>query len=370
MTEFVIVLVDGVNADNPACAWGARKAFWSRQYKLAAVIVSATAVNYAKGAPLGSRNINDSRAAHRLHTARMAGMFSRAGTNTPVFMGLDIADTAITTPIPHQAHVRHEGYDIYEDAYGLGAGAIAGGFDEALRYMARLPGRVHLVVGGPFSEVSHIVRYKRLRQKLGYLAAQAGFDLSKRAIYSKLAFNVDVDMMAALEVYLHYPQQMYFVPSDITRHPSVTFKSADELVRFGVQPEIGQLFIRHRARAEERHKKEQLRRQARGEYLKPYPALSIHDLQAVLALSQALGGEKGLYRFAPIDPDEAVNNLVAAAQMRTLDGYSPPITREVVRKIGYRGAGRTAQGRLPARYIVRDQNAALYKERVRALLAP
>ncbi len=370
MTEYVIALADGVNADNPACAWGARKAFWSKRYKLAAVIVSATAVNYGKNAPLGSRNIKDSRAAHRLHTARMAGMFTRAEEDVPVYMGLDIADTAITSPIPHQAHVRHEDYDIYGDASGLGARSIAGGFDDALKHVASLPGRVHLIVGGPFSEVSRMLQYKRIRQKLGYLAAQAGFDLSQRAIYSKLAFNVDVDMMAALEVYLRYPQQMYVVPSDITRDPSVTFSGAEELVRLGVQPEIGQLFLRHRARAEQRHKKEQLRRQAQGEYLKPYPALSIHDLQAVLALSQALGNEKGLYQFAPVDPDEAVGNLIAAAQLRVPDSYSQPITRDVVRKLGYRGAGRTTQGRLPARHVVRAQNVALYKERVRALLAP
>ncbi len=236
--------------------------------------------------------------------------------------------------------------------------------------MADLPGRIHIVVGGPFTEVAHVLRHRQLRRKLGYLTAQAGLELSKRAIYSKLAFNVDVDLLAALEVFVLYPQKMFYVPSDITRHPSVTFKSAEELIRLGIHPEIGQIFLEHRAQAEERHKQEQLRRQALGKEFRPYPALSIHDLQAVLALSQVLGYEKKLYQFAPIEADTAISNLIAAAQMRSPDSYSPPLTPKMARKLGHLDANRTTRGQLPGRYVVTAQNAGLYKRRVRDLLGP
>jgi len=370
VAEHVMVFVDGPNADNQACAWGALNGFNTEELKLAGVVVSPTAVNYAENAPDASRNIENSRTVHQLHTARMAGLFHRAGVDVPVFSGLDIEDTAITSPIPHQAHVRHEDYDIYGDAHGEGRAAIAGDFNAALRYMDNLPGKIHTVVGGPFSEIPELQKRPRVSRKLGYLAAQAGFSLSERAIYSKLAFNVDVDMMAALDTYINYPSDMYAVPSDITRHPSVTFKSAEELTRLGVHSEIGEIFIRHRARAEERHKKEQLRRQAEGRELRPYPALSIHDLQAVLALRQVLGFEKGLYEFAPLDADESITNLKEAARLRIPDSYSPPITDQTIRSLGYRGLGMAADGPLPGRYVVANQNSAMYKKRAQQLLAP
>ncbi len=365
-----MVFVDGPNADNQACAWGALKGFDNDEVRLAGVVVSATAVNYEDGAPDASRNIEDSRAVHRLHTARMAGLFERAGVDVPVFSGLDIEDTSITSPIPHQAHVRHEDYDIYGDAHGQGRAAIAGDFDDALRYMDSLSGRIHPVVGGPFSEISRIQQIPTIRRKLGHLAAQAGFHISERAIYSKLAFNVDVDMLSALDAYINYPGDMYNVPSDITRHPSVTFTGAEELTRLGVHPEISDIFVRHRARAEERHKQEQLRRQAEGRELKNYPALSVHDLQAVIALRQVLGFERGLYQFAPLDTDESIENIITAASLRRPDTYSPPINAQTVRALGYRGANMTANGSIPPRFVVTAQDSAMYKRRAQELLAP
>jgi hypothetical protein len=365
-----MVFVDGPNADNQACAWGALNGFNTDEVKLAGVVVSPTAVNNAENAIDASRNIKDSRAVHQLHTARMAGLFARAGVEVPVFSGLDIEETVITSPIPHQAHVRHEDYDIYGDAHGEGRAAIAGDFSDALSYMERLRGDVHVVVGGPFSEIPELQKRPKIQRKLGYLAAQAGFALSQRAIYSKLAFNVDVDMLAALDTYINYPGEMYNVPSDITRHPSVTFKSAEELMRLGVHSEISDIFIRHRARAEERHKKEQLRRQAKGEDLRPYPALSVHDLQAVLALRQVLGFEKGLYEFAPLDADQSIANIKEAARLRMPDSYSPVITDRTIRSLGYRGLGMTDDGPLPGRYVVTAQDSVMYKCRAQQLLAP
>ncbi|HEU5121896.1 MAG TPA: hypothetical protein VFT59_03540 [Candidatus Saccharimonadales bacterium] len=374
MSERVMVFVDGPNADNQACAWGAFNGFNTEHTELAGVVISATAVNTAENAPLGSRNVEESRAVHRLHTARMAGLFSRAGLDVPVFSGLDIEDTAITSPIPHRAHVNHEDYDIYGDATGEGRAAIAGDFHDALRHMDSLDGRLHIVVGGPFSEIPELLRRPTVYHKLGHLAAQAGFSMSERAIYSKLAFNVDVDMFAALQTFIQYPGLMINVPSDITRHPSVTFQSAEELLRHGVHPEIGEIFVRHRARAEERHKEEQRQREAEGKPFKPYPALSIHDLQAVFALRQTMGLEQNMYQWEEINPDEAIANLETAASLRAIDTYSPPITRDVVRSLGYIGAGVITNGaeqwRLPSRYVVTAQNSELYKQRAPQLLAP
>lgn len=79
-----MVFVDGPNADNQACAWGALNGFNTDKIKLAGVVVSPTAVNYAENAPDASRNIENSRAVHKLHTARMAGLFLRAGVDASV----------------------------------------------------------------------------------------------------------------------------------------------------------------------------------------------------------------------------------------------------------------------------------------------
>jgi hypothetical protein len=181
-------------------------------------------------------------------------------------------------------------------------------------------------------------------------------------------------MYAALQTFVQYPQDMINVPSDITRHPSVTFQDAEELLRTGVHLEIGEIFIRHRARAEERHKQEQRQREVEGKPFKPYPALSIHDLQAVFALRQAMGLEPNMYELDYIDPDEATVNLEQAAARRAPDTYSPQINLDVVRSLGYIGAGMMTDGqqqwRLPPRYVVKDQDSELYKYRAPQLLAP
>lgn len=334
------------------------------------MVISATAVNYAPNAPLGSRDIELSRHVHTIHTARMAGLFARAEVDVPVFFGEDIEDTDITSPIPHNAHVRHEDYDIFNDANGLGREAIAGDFNAALRYMQKLKGRTHIVVGGPFTEIPKLLERPRIAKKLGYLAGQSSFSLSERAIYSKLAFNVDVDMVAALKTFLYYPNAMFNVPSDITRHPDVTFKSAEELIRLDIHPEIGEIFLRHRARAEERHKEEHLRREREGREFKTYPALSIHDLQAVMALRQALGVEQDMFTFAPIDVGKAVLNIIKASKLREPDGFAPTVTPQTVRLLGYAGHNQTTSGEIAPRYVVTAQNSVMYKQRVPGLLRP
>lgn len=370
MPEHVMVFVDGPNADNQACAWGALNSFDTDEIKLGGVVVSATAVNYAKNAPLGSRDIALSRRVHALHTARMAGLFARAEVDVPVFLGEDIENTDITSPIPHSAHVWHDDYDIFGDAHGLGREAIAGDFNAALRYMQQLEGRSHIVIGGPFTEIPRLLEHSRIAKKLGCLAGQSSFSLSERAIYSKLAFNVDADMPAALKTLLYYPNDMINVPSDITRHPDVTYTSAEELLRMGVHPEIGEIFLRHRARAEERHKEEQRRREAEGREFKAYPALSIHDLQAVMALRQALGMEQNMFTLAPINVGKAVLNMIKASELREPDGFAPTITPHIVRSLGYVGGNQTIHGEIAPRYEVAAQNSIMYKQRVPELLRP
>lgn len=147
--EYVVMCVDGPDADNQAAAWGAWNAFDNGRIKLAAVIVSGTCVDYRPEATLGSRDDVVSQQVQELHTARMAGLFKRAGSDVPVFIGRPVAETAITTPIPHSAHVNHEDYDIFGDNTGLGRRAIAGNFSDALTYLAELDNTLHVVVGGP-----------------------------------------------------------------------------------------------------------------------------------------------------------------------------------------------------------------------------
>ncbi len=360
--------VDGPNADNQAAAWGAWNAFDNGRIRLAGIIVSGTSVDYRFGAPLGSRDNRLSNQVQEMHAARMAGLFRRAESEVPVFIGKPVSETDITTPIPHSAHVRHDDYDLFGDNQGLGRRAIAGNFNDALTHVAELNNTVHVVVGGPFTEVPALMERPAIAAKLGHLGAQAGFDLSERAIYSKLAFNVDVDLLAALKTFLFYPGKMFNVPSDITRDPKATFPSAEALTRFGVHPEIGNIFVRHRARAEERHKEEQIKREAAGQPFRPYPALSIHDLQAVMALRQGIGLEKGIFTFDRIQPEQAIRNMITASGMYAEKGMRRAVTPEIVEALGYLGGSQTVNGPINERYIVTSQDTVLYKRRARRLL--
>lgn len=207
-----------------------------------------------------------------------------------------------------------------------------------------------------------------IASKLGHLAAQTGFELSERAIYSKIAFNHEVDELAGLKTFLFYPGKMIGVPSDITRAPGATFRSAESLVRLGVHPEIGNIYTRHRARTEERHKEEQRRREAEGQPFRSYPALSIHDLQAVMALRQGLGLEKGIFAFEGVDAERAIQNMIQASRLHEADGREAVITPEVVEGLGYLGGNQTVKGPIGERSVVGSQNTALYKRRARRLL--
>jgi inosine-uridine nucleoside N-ribohydrolase len=367
--EFVVVSVDGPNADNQAAAWGAMRAFDNDRIKLAAIIISGTCVDYRIGAPLGSRDDQISREVQEMHTARMAGLFARAGSAVPVFIGMPVEQTAITTPIPHETHVFHDEYDIFGDKNGFGAQAIKGNFDDSLELIENLPGKVHVAGGGPFTEIAEFLKHDRIKQKLGNLAVQSGVELSERAIYSKIAFNHEVDEHASLKTFLHYPGKTLYVPSDITRAKAATFKSAETIKRLGVHKEIAEIFKVHRQHAEERHDKRQMELERQGKPTKGYPALSVHDLQAVMALQQSLGMGNGIFTFDKIDADHAIENMIKASALSERDSGRPAvITPEVVANAGYVGAGQTTQGPVAERFVVTAQDTARYKRHAIRLL--
>lgn len=367
--EHVVVCVDGPNADNQAAAWGALNAFNGR-IKLAAVVISGTCVSYRPDAPLGSRDDQVSKDVQEMHTARMAGLFARAGCDVPVFVGKPVETTGITTPIPHATHVDHDDYDIFGDRSGLGRGAVAGNFDDALQHIENLNTTVNVVCGGPFTEIAEFTRLPRIRSRLGRLAAQSGFSLSARAIFSKIAFNHEVDEHASLETFLNFPGQAFYVPSDITRAPEATFDGAEELAALGVHPEIVQIFRVHRRHAQERHDKRNAELQSQGKPTRPYPRLSIHDLQAVIALQQGLDElDSPIFAFDQVNPDEAVSNMITASRLsRETSGRPAVITPDVVSGLGYLGRGQTLHGVMPARFVVTSQNIALYKRHAATLL--
>lgn len=367
--EFVVVCVDGPNADNQAAAWGAMRAFNNERIKLAAIIVSGTCVDYRPDAPLGSRDDQVSKQIQEMHAARMAGLFARAGSSVPVYIGKSVEQTAITTPIPHATHVFHDEYDIFNDKKGLGAAAITGNFDDALALIDNLPGTVHVAGGGPFTEIAEFLEHGRIKQKLGNLAVQSGVELSERAIYSKIAFNHEVDEQASLKTFLHFPGKAWYVPSDITRAKAATFKDAETLAQLGIHEEIATIFKVHRQHAEERHDKRQMELARLGQPTRGYPALSIHDLQAVMALQQSLGLGKDIFTFDAIDPDRAIQNMVTASALSERDTGRPAvITPEVVTQEGYIGNGQTTQSPIAERYVVTAQNIEMYKREAVRLL--
>lgn len=362
-------LFDGPNADNQAAVLGMRKAF---PYSEVLIVVSATAAHPDPEAPLSSIDPELSHRVQQMHAARMAGFLGRAGINGCVYAGLPVEETNIVPIVPHSAHVDHRTYDIFGDANGFGETQIAGGFEDFIRRLENSENTIRVVVGGPFSELPQLIRNQNIAPRLGALGAQAGFKPSGRAIYAELSFNGDTDMQATLESLLHYPDEMHFVPSDITRNPSVTFSGHQELIEQGIDPELARIYAQHRIGAELRHQAQQDRRkQQGGEPLGDYPPLSVHDLQAVLALRYALGREDpSLLTFEPIDIDEAIQNMLGASRQYEGRGYAPMLTERQVIELGYNGDGLDGGRTIPPRFAAVDQNSSFYKQRVPELLAP
>ncbi len=264
-----VICADGVSIDNLSAAIAAAHTLSIIRELI--VIVSPRPVNRDPDAPITSYDAAESHRVHLLNAARMVGALRRAGYRTPVYLGLSVAEAGLTTTIPHHRHVDERRYDLHGDYPKLIGGQLklAGRLEDAIAYLKRTKGPIHPMMCGPYTDLSAIMQVPDLYRRLGVLAGQGTFGLSKRTMFGNEAFNIAVARPAALAVRERYPSSMHLISSDETRHPQVSFSNALEMANWGICREIVDLYGVHQ--------------QQTGQ-----PQLSIHDSHVIFMMNQLL----------------------------------------------------------------------------------
>lgn len=265
--------------------------------------------------PCSGRDIELSRRRHVMNTARLAGALLRAGVDpadTPVFQGLDMGEagtTDLTTTIPHSVHVDEERYDLWGDRLGQGSRAIAGGFEDATRHLEAQDGPLHIVAGGPFTEVAALLQVPQLAVKLGLLVGQGSFVDNSNTHFGR-SFNVACDPVASQTVWERYPMPLYMVSSRITRDSRLVFHDVDAMVALGLPKELVALYAIHYRLVRDRLEAAGVKVQSS----------SMHDIHAVFLLQQLLGKAGASYMYTEL----AANG--AAAARYEVTAYDPSDT--------------------------------------------
>jgi hypothetical protein len=220
----VVVIVDGPDPDNYVCILAALSSLMC--YEVAAVIMTGRPVSAVAGAPPFALNPYASRAVRRDNALHAKGILMRHGAeHIPVFEG----GRAPFSTVPHDKHIHERVTDIYDDAHA--GHVLAGNIDDAVDFMARLDGPVHVICGGPMTDLAYLMRQPTLEGKLGIATAQLGmFNLGtvKTIAGGRRQFNALADVGAAHDVLMYFPNPFYMIPTDITKHDDHAFHSADD----------------------------------------------------------------------------------------------------------------------------------------------
>jgi inosine-uridine nucleoside N-ribohydrolase len=227
----VVVIVDNVDPDNLACALAADSQLLGLD--VVAVIVTGRAAHPNPTAGLNELSPEMSKQVLRLNTRRMKGFLRRNGCKAPVFEGLIPPQTIV----PHKVHINEEALDIHHDA--TAKWEVDGHFTDAVNLIAAVKGRVHLVVGGPLTEVAALMSEPRLTGKLGIMTTQLGmfgFGDVQLMAGGRKQFNAVCDPEAVRKVLSEYPEAVYMVSTDITKATKVGFDNPDALR--GMNPEL------------------------------------------------------------------------------------------------------------------------------------
>ncbi|HSX02557.1 MAG TPA: hypothetical protein VLI05_04585 [Candidatus Saccharimonadia bacterium] len=221
----VAVIVDGPDPDNYVCILAALSSLMC--YEVVAVIMTGRPVSASAGALPYVLNPYASRAVRRDNALHAKGILMRhGGERILVFEG----GRAPFSTIPHDKHIHERVTDVYDDAH---AGHMpAGDIDDAVSFLAGLDGPIHVICGGPMTDLAYLMRQPMLEGKLGIVTAQLGmFNLGtvKTIAGGRRQFNVLADVGAAYDVLTHLSSPFYLVPTDITKHDDHAFHSVDEL---------------------------------------------------------------------------------------------------------------------------------------------
>jgi hypothetical protein len=222
----VALVVDGPDPDNYLAILAAISQ--AMCFELVAVIMTGRPVSREMGAEPFDFNPRASKAVRRDNALHAKGILMRhGGEQVPVFSG----GRAPFSTIPHHLHIHEHVTDVLDDAHA--GHALAGNIDDAVVYLAGLGEQVHLICGGPLTDVAYLIRQPMLHGKLGIATAQLGmFGFNPKVqtfAGGRRQFNATADPSAAHEVLFDYPMPFYLVPTDITKAPELAFGSAAEI---------------------------------------------------------------------------------------------------------------------------------------------
>ncbi|HSH55809.1 MAG TPA: nucleoside hydrolase [Candidatus Limnocylindrales bacterium] len=174
----------------------------------------------------------------------MAGFLERAGRDVPVFEG----SIPPATVVPHNRHLQDHVLDLYQD--NRAERPLAGNIDDALEYLDSLDGHIHVIAGGPLTDVRKLMERPGLNNKLGMLATQLGLwgwggDKAARVnAGGRRQFNYACDSESANRVLKQWPDEQFVVSSDITKHPEVTLPSLEALEELELHAELTEVYRR------------------------------------------------------------------------------------------------------------------------------
>lgn len=336
MAKECVIFCDATSADNPAFVLAATRP--ESLLNVRAVIVTGRAAHHDRRADVNQRDDSHSELVHLLNTKRMAGFLARAGRTVPVFMGRHVRDTELRTVIPHSFHVDERRYDTHDDEHRT---EIAGDFAAALKLLHQLPSDLMLLIGGPLTEVAHIIEhYPGIAAKFGQMVVQAGdFGEDSNLIGGKgNSFNGACDARALHVTLFKHPGAITLLPSNITKQTDIGFARPEDIARLGVYSELAGIYAIHYEYTARR----------RG------TRLFIHDLGLVMLAEQLIEGNLTYpYRFQPV-------KIAAVPYTRPKQGDDDQRGTIIVEELSSSGN--------PERNRVVWQYAADYYRRVKLLL--
>ncbi|HEU5122281.1 MAG TPA: hypothetical protein VFT59_05555 [Candidatus Saccharimonadales bacterium] len=221
----VVLVIDGPDPDNYLALLAALSQFMC--YELVAVIMTGRPVSAVTSLPAHVYNPHASRAVRRDNALHAKGILMRhGGENVPVFTG----GMATYSTVPHHMHIHERVTDVFDDAHA--GHVLAGELEDAILYLASLEDVVHVICGGPLTDVSRLMSHPLLMGRLGIATAQLGmFGFNSRVQTNaggRRQFNALADPKAAWDVLMRYPNAFYMIPTDITKDPELGFRSADD----------------------------------------------------------------------------------------------------------------------------------------------
>lgn len=238
----VVVIVDGPDPDNFICILAAIGALVC--FDVIAVIMTGRPVS-ATASKAFAFNSHASRAVRRDNALHAKGILMRhGGEHVPVFEGL----RAPFSTVPHHMHIHERVTDIYDDAHA--GHVLAGNIDDAVVYLAEQEGMIHIICGGPLTDLAYLMRQPMLFGKLGIVTAQLGmfgFGNVTTIAGGRRQFNALADAGAARDVLLHYPSELCMIPTDVTKDPGHAFADPDDLATLGSSSALDEILAMYRA---------------------------------------------------------------------------------------------------------------------------